>query len=162
MDLSRWKDVALRTARAELSRAGNARWVSKLDARDGAVHLAVFVEPWLSWLLDGSKTVESRFSVRRMTPWQRVNPGDIILLKASSGPVVGICEVAETWFLDTTETPMPTIRRRFNEAIGGDAEFWESVQHTRYVTLLRVRAPYTFTAPIECPKRDRRGWVTFA
>ena len=97
-----------------------------------------------------------------MTPWQRVNPGDIILLKASSGPVVGICEVAETWFLDTTETPMPTIRRRFNEAIGGDAEFWESVQHTRYVTLLRVRAPYTFTAPIECPKRDRRGWVTFA
>jgi hypothetical protein len=36
------------------------------------VHLAVFVELFLSSLLDGTKTIESRFGLRRSAPFGRV------------------------------------------------------------------------------------------
>jgi hypothetical protein len=158
VELAAWKDEAMRTLRAEL--AGDAHWGPKLRARTGKVHLAVFVEPWLSWLVEGSKTIESRFSVRRCVPFGRVEARDVVLLKASSGPVVGVCEVDKTWYFDTQEVPLTQIARRFGRAIGADAAFWKSVRHTRFVTLLEVREPRAIQ-PLSCPKRDRRGWVAF-
>ena len=46
-------------------------WAERLSGLTGvaavesSVHLAVCVEPFLGYILDGSKTVESRFSVNR-------------------------------------------------------------------------------------------------
>src|SRR5947208_15176323 len=54
------------------------------------IHLAVFVEPFLGYVLDGSKTVESRFSVNRCAPFGKVRQGDVALLKRPGAPVVGI------------------------------------------------------------------------
>jgi DNA-directed RNA polymerase alpha subunit len=48
-------------------------------------HLAVFIEPFLQYILDGSKTVESRFSSRRSAPYQRVNPDHVIAHLAGGG-----------------------------------------------------------------------------
>src|SRR5256885_16153419 len=62
------------------------------------VHLAIFVEPYLSYLLDGRKTVDSRFSVRRTAPYGQVRAGDIVLVKQSGGPAVGVCHVSSDWF----------------------------------------------------------------
>lgn len=155
MDLDRWTDEALEKIRAEL--ATDQHWSRKL-AGDVRVHLAILVEPWLSWLLDGTKTIESRWSQRKTIPYERVEIGDVLLLKASSGPLKGICEVSETWFFDLEQTGIRVVRDRFGEAIAGGAGFWESVEGSRYVTLLKVRAPRTL-APMACPKKDRRGWV---
>lgn len=154
-DLESWLPRALDELRAELR--DDERWSKKL-AGPLRVHLAVFVEPWLSWLLDGTKTIESRWSMRRTVPYQRVAPGDVILLKASSGPVRGVCEVAQAWFFDLEETPLAEVRRRFGKAIAGDDAFWRSVRGSRYVSLLEVAAPRSIS-PFACPKRDRRGWV---
>lgn len=155
MTLEGWTDEVRREIRAQLGK--DKHWGRKL-AGDLRLHLAIFVEPWLSWLLDGTKTIESRWSLRRTIPFERVSVGDVLLLKASSGPVVGICEVAETWFFDLEQTRLRVIRDRFGEAIAGDAEFWASVEGSRYVTLLEVREPRRLL-PFSCPKRDRRGWV---
>src|SRR5882757_5711201 len=58
------------------------------------IHLAVFVEPYLSFVLEGKKTVESRFSVNRHAPYEQVRSGDLIVLKKSSGPICGVCRVS--------------------------------------------------------------------
>src|SRR3954452_24578662 len=77
------------------------------------VHLAVFVEPYLGYVLDGSKTVESRFSVNRCAPFGKVRRGDIILLKRSGGGVVGIARVSVVWSYQLDEESWAGIRERF-------------------------------------------------
>ena len=59
-----------------------------------SLHLAVLVQPYLDFILDGQKTIESRFSIRPIPPYRRVESGDIVLLKASGGPIVGAFFVA--------------------------------------------------------------------
>jgi predicted transcriptional regulator len=165
--LEAWAVHALRQMRKQLEsdRAWGVRGAAgkKLDVEKPgpAVHLAVFVEPYLSLLLDGTKTIESRFGQRRSIPYERVAPGDVMLLKASSGPVVGISEIASAAYFDLRTEPVRTIRRRFGKQIAADAEFWEHCEGASYATLLDVRNARALPSPIACPKRDRRGWVIF-
>jgi hypothetical protein len=62
------------------------------------IHLAVFVEPYLSFVLEGKKTVESRFSLNRHAPYEQVRDGDLLVLKKSGGPICGVCRVSNVWY----------------------------------------------------------------
>src|ERR1700733_995238 len=77
------------------------------------IHLGVFVEPFLEALLDGRKTVESRFSVHRWAPFDRVQSGDLILLKRSGGPVVGIAVAGEASYYELDADKLDDIRDRY-------------------------------------------------
>lgn len=123
------------------------------------LHLAIFVEPYLQYILEGKKTVESRFATRRFAPYQQVTTGDILLLKASGGPILGICQVAEVWFYHLDPESWQFIQRHFTEALcAQDPTFWTARQHATFATLMRVRHVHRI-APIPYAKRDRRGWV---
>ena len=161
MDLGSWTGVAVREIRQSLQ--DDSYWSRKLHGAAGPmnVHLAILVEPFLGYLLDGTKTVESRFSTRQCAPFRRVETGDIVLLKSASGPVKGICEVSRTWFFDLRSVPLGDIRTRFGEALCADAAFWKARAHAEYATLLGVKA-VRVVPPLVCPKRDRRGWVVLA
>jgi hypothetical protein len=126
-----------------------------------ALHLAIFNEPYLGFILDGSKTVESRFSIRGVAPYGRVSPGDVILLKGSGKPVVGCCRAEHVWDYELATDSWDEIRTRFGSAIRAQDGFWESRQLARFATLIRVE-DVRATAPLEVPKRDRRGWVVLA
>ncbi len=157
MDFDRWTSSALSQIRRELR--GDSHWDAKLSGQDGSsVHLAVLVEPYLSYVLDGSKTIESRFSSRQCAPFGRVRTGDVVLLKGASGPVKGLFEVARTWSFDLRTAPLAEIRAKFGNELRADDDFWEARSAAEYATLLRVRAVRAVT-PMACPKKDRRGWV---
>lgn len=159
MDLATWATEALHHIRQELRADG--QWKSVLAPRTRAerIHLAVFVEPFLSFVLDGSKSIESRFSTKRCAPFRRVAPGDIILLKAASGPVRGICTVAKAWFFDLRLVPLSTVRERYAESIcATDDGFWQARERSDFATLMKLRWVRELP-PLTCPKRDRRGWV---
>lgn len=124
-----------------------------------AIHLAVFVEPFLGYLLSGKKTVESRFSAVRFPPYQRVSRGDVVLIKKSGGPVVGICEVGAAWFYELNPNTWGTIRREFADAICAETpDFWSSREHAGFASLMFVSRVRELPG-IDWPKRDRRGWV---
>ncbi len=123
------------------------------------IHLAVFVGPYLELILEGRKTVESRFSSRRCAPYQRVRSGDILLLKRSSGPVVGLCEVGSVWFYRLDAESWQIIKTEFAQALCvQDPSFWENRQHASYATLMRIQHVCPI-APTKFVKYDRRGWV---
>ena len=127
-----------------------------------AVHLAVFVEPFLQFILSGRKTVESRFSLHLCPPHNRVQKGDIILLKKSGGPVVGISEVASVWFYELDPLSWKAIHEKFSKALCADnTDFWRKRKRAAYATLMRL-SRVTRIHPIRCDKRDRRGWVVLA
>ncbi|MDR1559203.1 MAG: hypothetical protein LBS84_05800 [Clostridiales bacterium] len=79
----------------------NQYWVDKLTRDDFIrAHLAVLVESNLSLLLNGGKTIESRFSLRKIALFHQVSKGDVILLKKSGGAVTGVFEALEIHYFE--------------------------------------------------------------
>jgi hypothetical protein len=125
------------------------------------VHVAVFVEPYLSAVLDGRKTMESRFGLTRQPPYDCVDNGDIILLKRSGGPVVGIAEAGETWSYTLSPDVLRNLRERFaGQLFACDEEFWSARRNKNYATLIEIKDTIEVDA-VTIPKRDRRGWVSY-
>jgi hypothetical protein len=117
------------------------------------------VEPYLSYVLDGRKTIESRFATRRYAPYGRINPGDMILLKESGGPIRGLCEVSEVWFYNLTPDSWRYLQREFaKDLCAQEPDFWIERQNASFATLMSLESVRQI-APVEFPKQDRRGWV---
>jgi hypothetical protein len=144
---------------------GKTRWKDRVETlgkdRYG-LHLAVLVEPYLQLLLDGEKTVESRFARVKCPPHGVIRKGDTVLLKKSGGPVVGAFRVGAVWSYEIDADSWDDIQLRFSKAIcpQGD-DFWGERQGARFATLMKVQCVATFE-PVNWPKRDRRGWVVIS
>ncbi len=145
--------------------AANEYWrnsISEILADDlspSGLHLAVFVEPYLQYILEGKKTVDSRFGMRRTTPYGRVVPGDVMLLKRSSGPVIGLCRISQVWFYKLDPSSWKNLKSNFAQALcAQDPKFWEKRSEAAYVTLMRLTSVLPIP-PVPFPKQDRRGWV---
>lgn len=133
--------------------------VAEDKASSRSIHLAVFVQPYLQYILDGSKTIESRFSTRRFAPYDQVQQKDIILLKESSGPVVGICQARTVWFYELEEESWSEIKRNYTkELCAQDPQFWRDRQDASFATLILISHVLPIK-PFSVEKRDRRGWV---
>lgn len=123
------------------------------------IHLAIFAEPFLSMVLSGKKTIESRFSRNRCAPYGEISEGDIILLKEVAGPICGVAMARRTWCFDLVTEPIDRIRARFGAGICADDAFWTARADALYATLIELDAAASI-APVNCDKRDRRGWVS--
>lgn len=138
-----------------------SEYLSSLPSKEKmsfSVHLGVFVEPFLQYILDGKKTMETRFSVVRCAPYERVEGGDVILLKKSGGAVVGICRIRSVRFYRLEKDSWDEIKTFARDICAEDPEFWEQRKRTSFATLMRIDNVKAVT-PITIKKRDRRGWV---
>ena len=125
-----------------------------------AVHLAIFSEPYLGFVLDGSKAIESRFAKHRIAPYGSVSSGDVVLIKkAAANMLSGMFLVGDVWFYELDVDTWREIRKEFGNALrADDSSFWEVRKSARYSTLMEVCEMHALP-PIEIRKRDRRGWV---
>lgn len=127
--------------------------------RSTQLHLAVLIEPFLEFILERRKTIESRFSVNKVAPYGVVRPGDQLALKRSSGPVVGICRVHRAAFFEVDSTVLEQLRADYAPALcAEEPSFWKARARARYATVLHL-ADVAQLNPLPCAKRDRRGWV---
>jgi len=139
-------------------------WDAALDrvidpASPERAHLAVMHEPYLSYVLAGRKSVESRFSRHRVAPFGQVGLGDLLLLKSQSGPVTGVARVAHVDSYRLDPVIWASIRNRFSAALCvTDERFWVERREARYATLMRLAAALA-VEPLVLEKRDRRPWV---
>jgi hypothetical protein len=142
----------------------NSFWAERLAAiqrgkKDVRVHLAIFTEPYLQFVLDGTKTVESRFSINRCAPFQRADEGDIVLLKQSGGGVVGICQITCKWFYHLDDSAWQVIKQQFARPLAiQDGTFWKQKSRASYASLFKIDHVHRLE-PLAVEKRDRRGWV---
>jgi hypothetical protein len=128
-----------------------------LDDRAVGVHLAVMLEPFLSYILNGQKTIESRFSKNAIAPYRQVAEGDLVFLKA--GPVVGSFRVPSVTFVTLGEGDLFRLRREYSRAIcAEDDAFWQARAGKRYATLVGI-ADVRKIPPVPVSKRDMRGWA---
>lgn len=153
-------NVFLKEILIQAQNQSNNYWIKKLLYTDyNRAHLAIMVEPYLSLLLQGKKTIESRFSQKRMMPFHQVNKGDIIILKKSGGAIVGAFEALETYFFEPkSESDMLTIKAEYNQRLCGSDEFWMNKMNSHYATLIEVGNLLKLT-PIKVSFKNRRAWI---
>lgn len=149
---------------SELKRqlAGEPSWSKTLAASHRRTfHLAIFREPYLRFILDGRKTIETRFAKRACPPYGKVADGDILLLKRTGGPIVGVCTVEKVWLYKVDSENLIDIKKKFGPAIcaTGDS-FWHERKDAACATLMLVGRVVKIPG-VPVVKRDRRGWVVF-
>lgn len=125
------------------------------------MHLAVMVEPYLTAIMDGRKTIESRFGVHRNAPYKGIDKGDLIVFKRSGGPVVGIAWARSASYYQISEGVLDKLRREFASRLFAlDDEFWTARAEKQFATLIEITDALA-VEPFPVSKRDRRGWVTY-
>jgi hypothetical protein len=162
MTMSTADPVRLLTGQIREHLGADAPWVAALDRladSEAGLHLAVLAEPFLGWLLDGSKTIESRFSRVRCAPYGTLCEGDIVAVKKPGGPVSGAFLAGTVSCYQLTPARITEIRNRFAAQIRADGdEFWDQRADCAYATLIQVRHVRTLPS-LPFPKKDRRGWA---
>jgi hypothetical protein len=141
------------------------RWSRKLagdSSEEFGLHLAILREPYLTFIMEGRKKVESRFAKRPCAPYERVAEGDVVVLKPVGGDIVGVCEVEKVWFYRVDSTSLEFIKQRFGSLIcPADASFWQERESKTVATLMLIKNVSALSG-IRIQKRDRRGWVTYS
>lgn len=161
--IMKWKDKAIRQVLKQLKNSPQHKelygQVLSPD-HNRKIHLAVFVEPFMTLLLDGTKSMESRFSSKRTVPYGKVSKGDIILVKKSGGAVTGLF-VAGNVIYDSnlTSRKLQHVEKKYGKEICSnmDPEFWQSRSYSRYMTLIEVSKPIKLL-PFRIDKSDRTAW----
>lgn len=143
--------------------AGDEYWEKEVELcvnSSNSVHLAIFIEPFLQWIIEGKKVVESRFSVNKCAPFEKISKGDIIVMKKSGGQIVAIAKAGTIWFYNLDPKSWKDIKENFAKLIcAQDPSFWESRKFATYATLVKLDHVFKIGKPFDFPKRDRRGWV---
>jgi hypothetical protein len=122
------------------------------------VHLAIFRQPYLDLLLNAEKTADIRLSKARIAPFERVQVGDTVLLKASSGPVLGYATVDDVLsFPDLTPEGVDALRARYSFELHLPDDFWKQYRDARYGTLIFLKDIRTMQ-PIRIWGKGRSGW----
>jgi ASC-1-like (ASCH) protein len=104
------------------------------------IHIAVLLQQYLDLVLEGSKTVECRLTMQARDPYERIEAGERIYFKQSSGPYRAMATVDHALFeRDLTPKRVEAIRRDYNHAICGDKSFWQRKRDSSYCTLIWLR-----------------------
>lgn len=143
---------------------GDSFWEEKIVSMEknlilDGFHLAIFNEPYLSYIFQGKKTIESRFSINKIAPYKNVFANDIVLLKLSGGPVIGICQISDIWHYRLDPKSWKEMRKEYTSSLcAQDPNFWRQRERASYATLMKIRKIRKIR-PIKFIKKDRRGWV---
>lgn len=154
-------DQSIRTAELRWDALTTALSAEGIDWQNaGAIHLAVVNEPYLRFILQGPKTIESRFVMHRTAPYRQVSPGDIVLMKRAGQAVQAYFIAGEAMDYESTPEILGRLRETYSEAICADADFWRVRADKRYITLISIRTVGRMQTPLAVVKRDKRAWVT--
>jgi len=96
------------------------------------------------------------------TPHRALEPGDLIWLKESSGPVRAVATAGTVRCFDRlTPARVDWLRREFNDGIRAPASFWRRHRGARFATLAWLE-DICALSPFWVVKHDRRAWVVLS
>jgi ASC-1-like (ASCH) protein len=160
----KWKDKLIDNLKEQL--VDDIKWRDIIDkiveTQSIGVHLAIFTEPFLSLVCSGEKSIESRFSQAKIAPFDRVNSGDVVLVKESGGYVKALFIVGAVKFYTFLNSQrFIEIEKTYGKLICShyDLNFWESRLDANFATLMEIK-DIRVIKPFPIGKNDRTGWVT--
>src|SRR5258707_4381590 len=141
---------------------GDPFWNNYIQAHPKAnVHVAILSQPYLDLVLASKKTVESRFSADKRTPYGKLLQDDVILLKQVGGPICGLARAKKVWCYEVNPGVFASIRLNFGKRLHiEDPALWERYKRAAYATLIQLDNARRIL-PILYSKRDQRAWIPF-
>lgn len=126
-----------------------------------AIHLAIVNDPYYKYILEGTKTIESRFSNNRVAPYNKISPNDIVLMKKAGRSIEYLFFAGEIMYYKSTSEIINDLKKSYSKEICANEEFWEARREKKYITLIRIKKVQKTKENIFIEKKDKRGWVTF-
>lgn len=122
-------------------------------------HLVILQKPYLDAILEGTKTIESRFLKTHRQPFGSVEAADTLIFKQSSGLVRAIAKAAQVQYYENlTPGRMAQIKAAHNSDIGGNNAYWQQKTGSSCGVLIWLTEIETIE-PVRINKKDRRAWV---
>lgn len=123
-------------------------------------HLVVLQRQYLQRMAVGRKRIECRLSSIRRSPFQAVNPGDLLWFKVPSGPICGIGVAGPCHYHElAAPSELQKIVEPYRGMIQADADFFNGAEvWSRYLSLIRLEA-FLSIRPMIVSKSDQRSWV---
>lgn len=129
-------------------------------------HLAIFGKEAVEQILKGKKLVESRFSQKRIAPYNQVSVGDLIYIKPPGEEIKGQFKASKViYFENLDEGDWKLIKETWGDKISIgtkelDDKYFKAHFDAKYGTLIFIDQVEQFiTPPIKIQKSDQRGWV---
>lgn len=126
--------------------------------KNSELHLGVFSEPYLTYMLEGKKTIESRFSKKKCLPWNGIDPSTIVFVKKSGGDVVAYFKIKEIHFFDLEEYKLENIKKEYSCELCVDDNFWELKKNSKYATLIFIKEIVKIK-PFKVTKKGMNTWL---
>ncbi len=124
-------------------------------------HLAIMDKHTIDMILNGEKTIESRFSKYKISPFNKVKVNDKIYLKESGKKIVASFEVAGVIYFDNLNPKkIIKIKRDYNNLIKAPDIYWNKKLKSNYGTLIYIKNAKKIK-PIIINKKGRQGFVSF-
>lgn len=125
------------------------------------IHLAIFSDCYLNLMYEGFKTIESRFSVNEIAPFNKIQTGDVVLVKRPGGNVESLFVAGEVRFYrNITPTKLDQLNKEFGARIKWDIDpdFLKNRVDSRFLTLIDI-TELTRIRPVMTQKKDKTGWA---
>ena len=128
------------------------------ELRSKTIHLAIFSEPYLTYMLEGKKTIESRFSKNKILPYNQISKNDIVIVKKSGGSVIAYFTIKEVLFFDLDAIPIDEIKYKYSQQLCVDESFWISKQNSNFATLIFIDQLVNLH-PFSINKKGMQTWI---
>ncbi len=129
-------------------------------------HLAIFTPSVADQILNGKKTIETRFSKHKIAPFGVVEVGDLVLVKPVGQEIKGQFWVQKLIsFQGLTKKDWELIKIHYGKdlSLGSqelDDNFFNGKNESVFGTLIFIgRVEKFLTSPVKIEKKDRRGWI---
>ncbi|MGN0507462.1 MAG: DUF4186 family protein [Lachnospiraceae bacterium] len=124
-------------------------------------HLAIMSEGYIEKICNGTKTIESRFSINKIAPFHKVSKGELVYLKESGKDIRAVFEVERVlYFEHLTPEKIEEIQKEYGSGINADDSFWRKKASANYATLMFVKNPH-LVEPIKVYKKDKSAFKSF-
>ena len=128
------------------------------ELRSKAIHLGIFSEPYLTYMLEDKITIESRFSKNKMMPYNQIAKDDIVIVKKSSGDVLSYFTIKDVLFFDLNTTSIEGIKSKYNIQLCVDETFWINKKNSSYATLIIIDKLFNLK-PFHVNKKGMQTWI---
>ena len=122
-------------------------------------HLAIMDDKkYIDKILNKEKTIESRFSKNKISPYKKIKPNDVVYLKVSgSNKIVAKFEVSKVLFFEKFD--IQDIKHKYNKFICAPDFYYIKKKYSKYATLIYIKNPCLIEKK-EIIKKNRLAFVS--
>lgn len=122
-------------------------------------HIVIFRQLFFDMVLSGEKTIESRWSMKKVAPYYKVKVGDELLLKQTSHDVTATAKVKDVKYFELTPQIADEIKAKWNKEIGiYKFENWDLYRNKKYCTLIWLEDVKQIE-PLKVKRSNGSGWI---